>query len=482
MRYKKAVSVVLAALFVFTSLSVCAAEPNAYNELASQEPVFQRELTLSELEEYYSTSSTDEILDPAECNYIYGEVSVGGVTELCHVYMRTFVVTGITDSSQAGLEALAKRIVSFVRKSASSKYIKCIAKTYNCRISKVVKNADDTVNYLTLKIFIACGEKTEDRAALKEGYIADIVAELESLSDGERFIKLNELMLDGRFKYDMSYRHRCSSVALVNEGLGVCEEYAGFTSLVLDGLGYENSIITGEAGGIPHMWNLVTLYGRVYHLDILHNGPINDQGEHIDVLRKYLLVSEDTVKETHIITDTYAEQSAQAVYDFIFDGYPTEIPGAFEFNGERYVYAEKYDMTSDELYTQFDAADFITVANGDEELTGDDTAGSGCFVTLSVNGKTIDTCRLVVRGDLTGDGLTGDDDAALITEYLLGDYGDASDLFILAADLDGNGEITVTDLIRAADIAEGRIKEEDPGETGEETTEPEPEENAEEPV
>ncbi len=484
MRYKKAVSAALAVLFAVMSLSVYAAEPNAYSELAAEEPVYQRELTLAELEEYYSAASTDEILDPAECNYIYGEVSVGGVTELCHVYMRTFVIKEIADSSQAGLEALAKRIVSFVKKSAASKYIKCIARTYNARISKVVKNADDTVTSITVKIFIACGEKTEDRAALREGYVAGIVAELEPLSDGERFIRLNELMLDGRFKYDMTYRHRCSSVALVNEGMGVCEEYAGFTSLVLDGLGYENSIITGEAGGIPHMWNLVVIDGRTYHLDILHDGPVNELGEHTEVLRRYLLVSENTVKDTHIIADTYAEQSEKALYDYVFDGYPTEIAGAFELNGEKYVYAEKYNMTSEELCEQFGAAGFMTVTKSDEPVEGETAAGSGCLLSLAVNGKTIDTCRLVVRGDLTGSGATEDEDAALLTEYLLGDLDGVSDLFILAADLDGNGLLTVTDLIMAADIAEGRIKDEEQGGEEEETTdtETEPEESAEEPV
>ena len=484
MRYKKAVSVILALLFVFASLPVYAAEPNAYNELAAEEPVYQRELTLGELEEYFSVSSTDEILDPDECNYIYGEVSVGGVAELCHIYMRTFKLTDAVDMDAADLDMLSVRIMGIYKNAIKNKYIKSIGKSYTVRVSRQYR-PDGTLIAVYVRIFIACGEKTEDRAALKDGYIADIVAELEPLSDGERFIRLNEIMLDGRFRYDMSYRHRCSSVALVNEGYGVCEEYAGFTSLVLDGLGYENSIITGEAGGISHMWNLVVINGRVYHLDILHNGPINEAGEHIKVLNKFLLVSEDTVKETHIIADTYAEQSAQAIYNYIFDGYPTEFTGAFEQNGEKYVYADKPGMTAEELTAQFDAAGFMTVTKSGEPLDNESAAGSGCLLTLSVNGKTLDECRLVVRGDLTGDGVTDGDDVSLLAEYLLGNLDDVSDLFLLAADLDGNGDVTVTDLILAADIAEGRIKEEEePDEPGEETTDTdtEPEESTEEPV
>lgn len=467
MRFKKTLAVLLAITAVLLSLPVYAADSPAYNELAGQDPVYEREVTLSELEEYFLNASTDEILDPAECNYTYGEVTVAGVAELCHVYMRTFIITDVAELTIYDMEALAKRIVSFVKRSSPSKYLKCIAKTYNARISSYVQGPGGVTDSVTVKIFIACGEKTEDRAELKQDYIARIADELMPLNDGERFIRLNGLMLDGRFRYDMSYRHRCSAVALVNEGVGVCEEYAGFTSLVLDALGYENSIITGDVGGIPHMWNLVTINGRVYHLDILHDGPVDAEGVHTAVLRTFLLVSEQTVTATHNISAAYTDISSPAVYDYIFDGYPVKLDGAFEADGSEYLFAEKSGMTVKELEAQFGAEGFLRIVNESGELDEDEIAGSGTVVEIYVNGAALASYFLCVKGDTDGDGVTAENDVLQIAGYLLSDdLSDYDALFLLSADLDGNGAVTLTDLISAADAVNGQ---KEPQQSGEET-------------
>ncbi len=452
MKFKKIICIALVISAIFLCVTVTAAEKSTYDVLSEQEPIYVRELTLSELEEYYTNATSDEILDPAECNYMYGEVSIGGVAEFCHVYMRTFILNDVSDFTVYDLESLAKRIVAFVKASASEKYMRCIARTYNVRISKVIQGTDGVFDSIILKVFIACGEKTEDREELKNGYIADIAQELSPLPDGERFIRLNELILDGRFRYDMTQNHRCSSVALVNDGMGVCEEYAGFTSLVLDALGYENKIITGETGGIPHMWNTVTVAGRVYHLDILHDGPVNEAGEHTSISRKYLLVSEKTITETHKIGGPYVALSSLALYDYVFDGYPLEISDAFEYNGKKYVYSIQKTSASG-LDEQLRTAGFLSVAKAGEELDGSDVISSGCEVSVVVNGVTLDKCTLVVIGDTDGDGEIGGSDVELLTEYLLSGGAEINDLFLLTADIDGNESLTVTDLILLYDVS-----------------------------
>ena len=478
MKLKKAIAVLLAAAAVLLSIPVTAAGSHAYNELTDQEPVYEREVTLQELEEYYITATTDEILDPAECNYTYGEVLVGGVAELCHVYMRTFIITDVSDLTVDDMEDLAKRIVSFVKRSSSAKYLKCIAKTYNARISSVILGPGGVADSVTVKIFIACGEKTEDRAELKQGYIADIAAELAPLPDRDRFLRLNELILDGRFRYDMSYRHRCSAVTLVKEGIGVCEEYAGFTSLVLDALGYENSIITGDVGGVPHMWNLVTINGRVYHLDILHDGPVNAEGVHTSVLRTNLLVSEKTITATHNVAESYTDASALAFYDYIFEGYPEELPYTDEINGVRYVTALKSGMTAEEVDKQFDAEGFLRITYDNVELFSDELAGSGCEIDIYVNGEVLKTYVLCVKGDNDGDGIITENDVSAVAGYLLkDDVSDYSDLFVLSSDLDGSGKLTLTDLILLADavketgaVSDNEYTEETQAEPAEEAT------------
>lgn len=452
---KRIVSAALVIIIVILSFPVSAAGSPAYNTLAEQEPVFQRELTLSGLEEYYYRATTDELLDPSENNYTYGEVSVGGVAELCHVYMRTFLINDLSDLSVNDLEALAKRIVSFVKASASEKYLKCIAKTYNARISGVTQREDGRVDSVTVKIFIACGEKTEDRAALKSGYIAGLVSSLRPLDDGERFLRMNELILDGRFRYDMSYRHRCSAVALVADGMGVCEEYAGFTSLLLDALGYENYIITGTVGSIPHMWNLVRVDGRLYHLDILHDGPVDENGVHTSAERTFLLVSEKTVMATHTPAEQYAHLSSQAENDYVFDGYPESIPETVEGYGDRYLSPAKL-MTAAALSEMLGCAGFLTFARGDAALAPEDIVGTGCTVSLYVNGRLLDSCGVSVKGDVNGDGDVTDADAESLASALLSaDPGALKGVFASSADSDGSGPVTITDLI----ILEDQLRE-----------------------
>ena len=467
---KRTVAAVLCVIIVLLSYPVCAAGSPAYNALAEEEPVYQRELTLSELEEYYDKATTDELLDPAECNYMYGEVSVGGIAEFCHVYMRTFVITDVSELSVYDLEALAKRIVGYVKKSASDKYLKCITKTYNARISGIVQREDGKIDSVTVKIFISCGEKTEDRKALREGYIARIAEQLRPLGDGERFLALNSLMLDGRFRYDMSYLHRCSAVALVTDGMGVCEEYAGFTSLVLDALGYENRIITGDVGGVPHMWNIVKVDGRYYHLDILHDGPVDENGVHTSANRTYLLVSEETVASTHTIAEQYISYSSQAMYDYVFDGYPESIPNTVERDGVRFLPVGPLTTVS-MLSEQLSSGGFIVFKRDGSELLPDDVAGTGCTAELCVNGKVLDSCEICVAGDADGDGaITGGDTGAVTAALLSVDPGYLGGIYKTAADYDGNGELTVTDLIMIYDII--RIPHNENEESGGEVTVP----------
>ena len=475
MKSKRIFAAVLAAVVLLLPYPVSGADSPAYNELSAQEPVYVRELTLSELEEYYAGATTDELLDPLECNYLYGEVSVGGVAELCHVYMRTFVITDVEDLTVYDLEALAKRIVGFVKNSASTKYLRCIARTYNARISGVVQTSDGSTDSVTVKIFVSCGEKTEDRRQMVETYIAGIAAVLLPLSDGERFLKMNELMLDGRFRYDMSCRHRCSSVALVNEGVGVCEEYAGFTSLLLDALGYKNILITGEVGGIPHIWNLVEVDGRTYHLDILHDGPVDENGVHTSAERTFLLVSEQTVMKTHDIAEAYVAYSSVCEYDYVFDGYPLSLPGTALIDGEEYLIAEPGTSLAD-LRTDLGAGDFLVVSDGEGDILPEDRVGSGHTAMISVNGRTVDSVTVCVKGDLDGDGDMDGDDLDIAVGYLLGTAVPEKPVFYAAADVDQNGTVNVTDFIIIADAVTVPVPPDDTGEetdTAEPVTEPE---------
>ena len=86
----------------------------------------------------------------------------------------------------------------------------------------------------------------------------------------------------------------------------------------------------------------------------------------------------------------------------------------------------------------------------DEEETYEITDGklaTGQVMKLMVSGEEIDRARVVVKGDVTGDGkITLADSVAVINHYL-GKTLIEKDYFFEAADIDGNGRITLADSV-----------------------------------
>ena len=451
---KKTVSLLLICVLIFTAVYIPAAGVNAYAILADEEPVYVESAACGDIYGFFRDADTDAILDPEKCNYVYGEVKVNGSAEFCHVYMRTFDITDAANFTQEDIPAVTQRILKDVKDAVCDKYVKCIAKAYYLRLSYTVDGNTGGIVAMTAKVFFACGERTEDRAALIADYITPIADELSALGTRERFLAMNDLILDGRFRYDMELKNRSSVVEFVSGGVGVCEEYAGFTSLLLDALGYENSIVTGEAGGVPHMWNTVTVDGRVYHLDILHDGPVDAEGNHVEINRDYLLVSEETVGKTHSVDAEYAERSALAVYDYLFDGYPEGINGTVEKNGVKYLPNVPDSLTVSELCEIMQTGTFMLVYKDGEALDGADPVCTGSVAEIRVNGITVDSCVICVSGDLTRDGVTDKADLGEIVRIIIEeDFENVPDDVFFAADMNGDGIISVTDAVVVYDAS-----------------------------
>ncbi len=76
-------------------------------------------------------------------------------------------------------------------------------------------------------------------------------------------------------------------------------------------------------------------------------------------------------------------------------------------------------------------------------LSDTDLVGTGCVVSLTVDGAVVDTLTIVVTGDLSGDGLSDRTDLALLQQYYCG-YNVTID-YPAAADLNGDGKMTRAD-------------------------------------
>lgn len=79
------------------------------------------------------------------------------------------------------------------------------------------------------------------------------------------------------------------------EGKAVCIGYTYATHLLLQAAGVYSRIQTGYAAGEEHAWNVVTIDGKEYHLDVTWDDPVGSE----DVRYDYFLVDEQTIRKDH---------------------------------------------------------------------------------------------------------------------------------------------------------------------------------------
>ena len=428
---------------------VSASESPAYKQLLSENPVFVKEVTLEGLYGFYEDASVDEIFDPSENNSTKGNVTVGGIPVECYVYMRTFSITDISDYTIDEAKALADKMFSSIKASLSSKYVKCIARSYSINISGVPDKTNNTYKSFTVKFLIATGESNEERAEVLETLVRPTVAGWEGFSEGDKFKKLNAFILNGQFSYDMTFYNRSSVYSFVNDKKGVCEEYAGLTALFLEEMGYDNRIITGVSGELMHAWNIVYINDRPYHLDILHNGPIDEHGVHTAVTRDYLLVSTETVMKNRIPDEKYNDICAEAVYNYIFEGAPTHIPkDIFEIeNGIMYGIPLSSSVSDLKISMSLDGEFFKFIGQDGNELGDDDIIGSGCKLSLEINGGTVQSLILCVDSDADGDRALTESDIEIVKNVILRTSTETVSQYSRFCDINGDGAVSISDFL-----------------------------------
>ncbi len=439
----------LAFLACIMAYPVSASDSPAYKQLLAENPVYIKNVTLDELYGFYENASVDEIFDPAENNFTMGDVTVGGVPVECYVYMRTFSITDISNYTIDEAKALADEMFSSIKSSLSSKYVKCIARSYSINISGVPDKLNNVYKSFTVKFLIATGESNEERAEVITDFVRPTLAQWEGFSEGDKFKKLNAFILNGQFSYDMTFFNRSSVYSFITDKKGVCEEYAGLTALFLDEMGYKNRIITGVSGDLMHVWNIVYINGRPYHLDILHNGPINENGEHVKTTRDYLLVSTEAVMNNRVPDEKHSEICNVAVYDYIFEGAPTHIPSEF-FKVENGMMS-RIPLFSSVSYIKtqlsLDGEFFKFIGTDGNEMKDEDTVGSGCRLVLAVNGGVVQSLTLCIDGDVDGDGIITDSDIALIKDVILRKNTETVSRFSPFCDINEDGAVTVSDFL-----------------------------------
>lgn len=168
----------------------------------------------------------------------------------------------------------------------------------------------------------------------------------------EKAFAVHEYLADN-VEYDYSVRDDSFNVygALI-DGAAVCSGYAQAFKMFMDILNAECMIVTGEAGGEKHAWNLVNYSGEWYHVDVTWN----DQSE--IKTRRYLNVNDGIMGRDHFWNGANYPAARGMKYNYYrYAGKDVSTVFALEeffssaySNGERYVEVVcSYGFNADDL-------------------------------------------------------------------------------------------------------------------------------------
>lgn len=96
-------------------------------------------------------------------------------------------------------------------------------------------------------------------------------------------------------------------------GLALCEGYSKSFMYLAQALGYNCVCIVGRANGESHMWNMVELDGKWYHVDVTWDDPIMPGGGE-NLRHDYFLVSDKTIEKDHYIENPFTRPKAAVDY------------------------------------------------------------------------------------------------------------------------------------------------------------------------
>ncbi len=102
-----------------------------------------------------------------------------------------------------------------------------------------------------------------------------------------------------------------SAYGALVEKSAVCEGYARAMQLLLSRVGIRSSLISGRSAedGVGHIWNLVTINGRKYHLDPTWN-DIDGLPRHV-----FFNCTNEQIRNTHIIDKQFSSVMCQDTED-----------------------------------------------------------------------------------------------------------------------------------------------------------------------
>ena len=106
-----------------------------------------------------------------------------------------------------------------------------------------------------------------------------------------------------RYSENQAYAYRNTIYGVLCGGNAACEGYARTAKYLLDRLGIPCYVVTGHStppgsATQSHMWNIVKLDGKFYHLDLTWDDPVLENGENL-IRHTYFNVTDSALSKSH---------------------------------------------------------------------------------------------------------------------------------------------------------------------------------------
>lgn len=174
--------------------------------------------------------------------------------------------------------------------------------------------------------------KNDQQQAIKR--LSEKVANILSKVSADASDYQKELYVHDYIVKNCKYSHKkdnpkiYTSYGCLMEKEAVCEGYSKAAQLLLNSLGIECSTITGAKGNEPHMWNIVKIKNRWYHLDVTWDGS-STIGRY-----NYFNLDDKTIKSDHKINEEVnsSQKLADKRYNFKLPQCNSMIENYYEKN------------------------------------------------------------------------------------------------------------------------------------------------------
>lgn len=297
---------------------------NNYNESYSLQNIYDK-LSSIELPYRYdfgasTISGLSEFKDKAfELNIIYSNTSDNTVPDNN--------ITNVTDTKEIydkikEAMKMGESVLTFQTKNASQ----LTFNDFNDIVDKVINDnseyryfnhwntASSTIgSNATYKLELSLNftkDKIQGMENAVDQKVKAIVASVikSGMNDYEKELKLHDYLVNNaHYDYDNFLKDTIpngsyTAYGVLVNGVGVCEGYSYAMKRLLDAVGIESHIITGNVSGEfsgPHAWNIVKLGNEYYHLDATFDDPIVNNGSRSILSHEYFNLTDAEIKKNH---------------------------------------------------------------------------------------------------------------------------------------------------------------------------------------